>query len=216
MKSYSDEGLVVTTMNDTIINTSFTIRLARTNFYFIGWHQTIESFSSTNNIQTQAVWSSGAGNFLEVGCGPQDEESREVALAEASDLSSGAAGTIPRTFFDIQWGDQGNQLGDFGFCENRQTDEKVGDVDCYVFNRELQGRKTILWIGKQDFLIHQVRTVTSAEAMRTAMVKALKGNYDVNPFMQKFPHDFTSTETHMSIVVDKQLLRSDFVPLNRE
>jgi outer membrane lipoprotein-sorting protein len=209
LTSYSDEGQIVATMNDTTITTTFAIRLARTNFYIIEWQQNTESSYSTNNTLTQAVWSSGAGNFLEMGKGPQNEESQDIALAKATELSGGAAGAIPRTFFNMQWGDQ---LDGSGFYENRQTDEKVGGISCYVFTRELPGRTRTLWIGKQDFLIHQIRTVTTAEAMQAMLARVAKGDHEINSDI----HSFTSTETHTNIVVNKWFLRSDFIPSNGE
>ncbi len=205
LTSYSDEGKIVTTMNGTITTTFFTIRLARTNYYHIKWEQNNESSDSTINTGAQAVWSAGAGNFLEKGLGAQGQESRDIALAKATEISGGAAGTIPRTFFNMQWGDQ---LGGSGFGERRQTDEQVGGVDCYVLIKESQGRTKTLWIGKQDFLIHQIKTVTSAEAMQAA------AKWD--PEIISDLHGFTSTETHTNIVVNKQFLRSDFVPSNGE
>jgi len=209
LASYSDEGQIVATMNNTAITTTFTIRLARTNFYRIEWQQNTESSYATNNTQVQAVWSSGAGNHLEKGFGLQNEESREIALAKATESSGGAAGTIPRTFFNMQWGDQ---LNGSGFNQNRQTDEKVGGVDCYVFSRESQGRTKTLWIGKQDFLIHQVRTFTTAEAMQAMMVKVTNGNFEITSDI----HSFTSTETHANIVSNPRFSRSDFIPSNGE
>lgn len=209
LTSYSDEGRIVATMSDTTITTSFKIRLARPNFYRVEWAQTIESFYPTHNTQAQAVWSSGAGNFLEMGDGPQNEETRFIALAKATEISGGAAGTIPRTFFNMQWGDP---LGGSGFSENRQTDEKVGPVDCYVFTRKLQDQMRTLWIGKRDFLIHQVRTVTTAEAMQTLLNRAVTGHHETIPDI----HGFTTTETHTHIVVNEQFLRSDFAPENGE
>jgi hypothetical protein len=209
LTSYSDEGRVVATMSDTTITTSFTIRLARPNYYRVEWEQTIESFYPTHNTRAQAVWSLGVGSFLEMGDGPQNEETRDIALAKAAEISGGAAGTIPRTFFNMQWGDR---LGGSVFSENRQTDEKVGPVDCYVFTRKLNDQTRTLWIGKRDFLIHQVRTVTTAEAMQVLLNRAVKGHNEIIPNI----HGFTTTETHTHIVVNEQFLRSDFVPENGE
>ena len=209
LTSYSDEGKIVATMDDDSTITTFTIRLARANFYIIGWQQTIESLYSTNNIQAQAVWSSGAGNFLEMGHGPQNEESRGIALAKATEISGGAAGTIPRTFFNMRWGDQ---LGGSGFNQTRQPDGKVGDVDCYVFSRESQGRTKTLWIGRRDFLIHQIQTVISAEAMQIMLAKVMNGDHEPSSAI----HCFTVTETHTNIVLNKQFFRSDFIPANGE
>jgi outer membrane lipoprotein-sorting protein len=209
LASYSDEGQIVATMNNTAITTTFTIRLARTNFYRIEWQQSIESAYATNNTQVQAVWSLGMGSHLETGYGLHNEESREIALAKAGEISGGAAGTIPRTFFSTQWGDQ---LDGSGLNQNRQSDEKVGDIDCYVISRELQGRTKTIWIGKHDFLIHQVRTFTTAEAMQAMMLKVTNGNYEMNSDI----HSFTSTETHANIVLNPQFSRSDFIPSSGE
>src|SRR6266850_6995556 len=169
--SYSDEGQIVATMDGTTNTTAFTIRLARTNFYRVEWEQNSKTSYSTGSAAVQAAWSSGAYHFLEMGYGPQVKVSRDIALAEAADLSGGAAATIPRIFFNMQWGDPGDQLGDSPWSANRQTDENVGGVDCYVLTGELQGQTKTLWIGKQDFLIRQLRTVTSAEAMRAMAAK---------------------------------------------
>lgn len=95
----------------------------------------------------------------------------------------------------------------------RQADEKVGDVDCCVFTSEAKGRVKTIWIGKQDFLIHQVRTLTSAEAMKAALRQAAK----VTPVMdarlaemEKTVSDSTSTETHEHIVVNQKFSPADF------
>ena len=209
LTSYSDEGQIVATMNATTITTRFTIRLARPYYYRIEWEQTIEPSDSTTKTQVQAVWSLGVGNFLEMGDGPHYEETRGIALARANEISGGAAGTIPRTFFNMQWGDP---LAGSVFSENRLTDEKVGPVDCYVFTRKMHDQTKTLWIGKRDFLIHQVRTVTTAEAMQALLNRAAQGNHEII----SDPHGFTTTETHTHIVLNRQFLRSDFVPENGE
>ncbi|HXI73543.1 MAG TPA: hypothetical protein VNN22_24630 [Verrucomicrobiae bacterium] len=205
MASYSDEGEIVATMDGTTNTTAFTIRLARTNFYRVEWEQDSKTSYATDSARAQAAWSSGAYHFLDMGDGPQNKVSREVALAEAADLSGGAAATIPRMFFNMQWGDPGGQPGDSPWSANRQIDEKVGGVDCYVLTGELPGQAKTLWIGKQDFLIRRLRTVTSADAMR-----AMAAKWD--PEIISDLHSFTSTETHARIAVNKRFLRSDFVP----
>jgi hypothetical protein len=208
LTSYSDEGQIVAIMDGTTNMTVFTIRLARTNYYRIEWEQNSKTSYSTDYAGAQAVWSSGANHLLEMGYGSQDEGSRDIALAQAAGPSEDAAVTIPWIFFNIQWGDQRDQFGDLEFSENRQTDEKVGNIDCYVFTQESQGQAKTLWIGKQDFLIHQLRTVTSTEAM-SAVAKW-------DPEIMSASHGFTSIETHTNIVMNKQFLRSDFVPSNGE
>src|SRR5476651_2259292 len=155
LTSYSDEGKTVATLNGTTITTTFKIRLARPNLYQIEWEQeqTSESSFSTTKTKTQAVWSAGDGDFLEMlGRGAQKLKDKETALSGATGISGNAAASIPGTFFKMNWG---NQLGRPVAGEKPQADEKMGAVDCYVFTDELKkGITRTLWIGKQDFLIH--------------------------------------------------------------
>ena len=209
LTSYSDEGKSVATLNGTTITHTFAIRLARPNLYRIAWEQSSESAVYKSTTITQAVWSAGAGDFmLNMGGSATKYTSKEMALAGATGISGGAAATIPGTFFKMNWG---NQLGGSTLTEKRQADEQVGDVDCYVFTSELKGRTKTLWIGKQDFLIHQVRTVTSAEAMKAAMAEAAKRNPEIAARMPKIEYSGnTSTETHEHIVVNPKFSPADF------
>ncbi|MBW8864111.1 MAG: hypothetical protein JF609_04155 [Verrucomicrobia bacterium] len=206
LASYSDEGRIVATLNGNTSTTTFTTRLARSNFYRIEWQPAAGSSRPAGNTGAEAVWSSGAGNFLEIGRGAQNQISRELALTEAAAASGGATATVPRIFFDMPWGNQGDQLADLVSDEHRQADGQVGGVDCYVFTRELSGRQTTLWIGRQDFLIHQIRTVFSAEAMRAMVTDS--------ELLELKPGSLalTVTETHASIAVNKLFSRWDFVP----
>ena len=186
MSSYSDEGKVVTTLNGDTITTIFSIRLARVNFYRIEWIRNSMPPSCIMNTRPQAVWSSGAGDYLETGLGAQNKIKPEFALAEASGCSGGAAGTVPRVFFNLRWDDA---LDSCVFGGKRQADEKVEDVDCYILIKEAYGQTMTLWIGKQDFLIHQVRTLRCIEGMQSI-----------------------SIETHTNMAVNKKFVRSDFIP----
>jgi hypothetical protein len=61
---------------------------------------------------------------------------------------------------------------------------------------------------KKDFLIHQVRTVTSPEALKNALDQAAKVT-GVRP--QNAPQGgLTSTETHRNIVLNEQFTPADF------
>jgi RNA polymerase sigma factor (sigma-70 family) len=201
LSSYSDEGKTVATLNDMTLITTFTIKLARPNFYRIEWQQPVHSFYTNQGV----VWSAGKGDFMVMGDrGAQNQGNRESALSSATGISGSAAATIPGTFFKMKWG---NQLGAAASSETRRADEKVGEVVCYVLTSESKGRTRTLWIGKKDFLIHQVRTVTSAEAMKAALDQAAKVT-GVHP--QITPQGITSTETHMNIVVNKTYLPADF------
>src|SRR6266705_2801855 len=92
----------------------------------------------------------------------------------------------------------------FGIWRKPANRREGGQYRLLRFTRNLQGQTKTLWIGKQDFLIHQLRTVTSAEALSAA------AKWD--PEIMSALHGFTSIETHTNIVVNKQFLRSDFVP----
>jgi hypothetical protein len=203
--TYSDEGKIATTVDGTILTTTFMTRLARPNFYLVEWQQNGDSVYSSQNAIAQAVWCSGTGDFLETGNGAQDEGSPDVALDLAASYSDEASTTIPMTFFKIP---SGNGLDDSVSGERRQPDEKVGPFDCYVFSSESQGRTRTLWIGKEDFLIHQVQTVISSEAMQAAVAQVMEETPETTAFL----HGFTSTETHTNIVINKPLARSDFIP----
>ncbi len=207
LSSYSDTGKTVATVNGTTITTSFTIKLARPNLYRIEWKQPV--FPGYAN--TGIVWSAGQGDFMVMGNGAaQNERSRESALSSATGVSGSASATVPGTFFKMNWG---NQLSLSVADEKQQPDEMVGFVNCYVFTNYLKGTTRTLWIGKKDFLIHRVQTVTSAEAVNAAIAQAAKST----KIGQSSPHPnitggITSTETHENIVINRKLSPSDFRP----
>lgn len=202
LSSYSDEGRIVAGIGGGSITTTFSIRLARPNFYQIEWVQNSDSPFSSQQTSIQAAWSSGAGDFLDTGWATQKQYNREIALLNAASFSGGAAATIPMTFFHIESGDA---VRDSGFSANRQADQIAAGEDCYVITWKSQGRTKTLWIGKRDFLIRQVRTIVSAEAMRAAIVKW-------DPEIMSALRGFTSIETHTNIVVNKQFSQADFAP----
>lgn len=203
--SYSDQGQIVTTVNNTTTTASFAIQLARPIYYLVEWQWNSGSAFATQNTSAQAVWSSGTGDFLETGYGPKNEGSLNIALDDASAFSGGASATVPMIFFNTE---SGNEFGRSVLEEHRQPDETVGKVDCYVFTRESQGQTKTLWIGKQDFLIHQVQTLISAKAMQAAMAKVA----GAMPQETTFVYDFISTEIHTNIILNKEFSRSDFIP----
>ncbi len=187
MTTYSDEGCVVITLGENSV-VNFSTRLARTNFYLIEWKRTDASNYSTTSGRSQAVWSSGAGDYLQAEAGVQPQGNREIALIRASAYSGGVTVTVPRLFFNQPW--KAEPIDDLVFSLTRQADAKVGVINCYVFTKGAMGATNIYWIGKQDFLIHQARMVANLESMPA----------------------FTSTETHTNIVLNREFSRADFVP----
>ncbi len=204
LTSYSDDGKTVSSIGSTTVAPhTFTIKLARPSLYRIEWQQQVTS----SYVNKGVVWSAGDGDFMVMGDGTvQNQGSRESALAGATGISGSAAATVPGTFFRMNWG---NQLGASASSEKRQANEKVGDVDCYVLTSELKGRTKTLWIGKKDFLIHQVRNVTSAEALQKALAEAAKRN-PAMPTRPQTSGNVVSTETHMNIVVNETFSPADF------
>ena len=207
LTSYSDDGKSVATLNGQTFTHMFSIKLARPNLYRIEWRQNLGFYA-----QTGIVWSAGSGDFTVMNGinGTRKNASMEDGLSSAAGVSGGAAATIPGTFFKMQWG---NQLGGKVSDQKRQADEKVGDVDCYVFTSDLKGRTRTIWIGKRDFLIHQVRTFTGAAAMKAALDQAAKLHPEIATRMPKVEYsDSTATETHEHIVVNQKLAPAEFAP----
>ena len=173
LSSYSDTGKVLAEVSGTITKTTFNIKLQRPDQYRIDWSLTTTGFSSRG-----VVWSDGRSNLLVMSAGtsletgtPQSFSTMENAIAAASGISGTAAANIPGTFFDLNWGGQFKTLATPGFIVQRQADESVGDIDCYVILRGMApailpndggftGTTTQLWIGKRDHLIHKLQMIT--------------------------------------------------------
>jgi RNA polymerase sigma factor (sigma-70 family) len=206
LTSYSDEGKTVATLNGTTLTTAFSVKLARPGFYLIEWEQPVNASYSNKG----AVWSAGEGDFLRMGSDVKKQGSRDLALDGATGISGGAAATIPGTFFGMNWG---NALSSLASSAKRQASEKAGGVDCYVFTSDLKSQTRTLWIGKQDFLIHQVRTFTSAAAMKALMADAAKRHPKITVHVPTVDSQgSTSTETHENIVVNQKFSDKDFAP----
>jgi hypothetical protein len=184
--------------------TSFITRLARPNMFIFAWQRSGTTSYATDLAAQAAVYSLGMGDFLEAGNGPEDEQSPDIALDLASSYTSGASVTVPMIFFNLPIR---NEL-DEAFGEIRLPDEKVETIDCYVLTKTSQGRTKTLWIGRKDFLIHQVQTVVSAQAMQAAMARTTNESPEVSTLLQQS----VSTQTIAKIVLGQNVSRSDFLP----
>lgn len=209
LTSYSDEGKSVAMLGARIASSyTFTVKLARTNLYQVGWWQEGEMF-----IPKGMVWSAGNGDFLWMGKNfkPQKYTEKELALAGATGISGGAAASVPGTFFKMNWG---NQLTAVTSQAVRKADEKIGDVDCYVLSHDLGGRTNILWIGKQDLLIHQVENDTSAAKMKAMLEAQAQKNPQIRAMLDttgaQLLQESKSIETHQNIVINPTLTSTDF------
>ena len=181
------------------------------------------------------VWSDDTGDFLRaLGVTSEKQESRSMALAGATGISDGVAGNIPDTFFADACG-----VDVFRGEHQRQKDQTVGGVDCYVALGVLQDNgetdSTTLWIGKKDYLIHRLDELMVAWSKEqpiedSSMITELKKrNETVTPesianLKNKFivaqrasmdslksgPTEFT--ESHVNIMTDKTFAPADFKP----
>ena len=204
LTNYSDEGKAVSVLGETsVAPCNYTIKMARPHLYRIAWDQDSGFFD-----QKGAVWSVGAGDFLKMGTSVQKEPNMSLALSSAAGISGGAAASIPGAFFNVVWG---NPLGVPPLTEKRLPDAKVDSVDCFVLARDLQGTTTTLWIGKADFLIHQVQRVTSAQAVKARLAEAAKQDPKLAASLPATAAQaITSTEIHTHIVVNQKLSPADF------
>jgi RNA polymerase sigma factor (sigma-70 family) len=207
LTSYSDEGKTIATIGNTVVPPhAFTIKLARPNLYRVEWMQDYGSF-----VQTGMVWSAGGGNFLKIVAESRPEKYPNMAgaLGGATGISGGAASSIPGTFFKLN---QGNQLGVSLRSASRKPDEKIGDIDCYVLTQTSGGRATTLWIGKRDFLIHQVEKDTSAEILKAVVEAAAKKYPQMRSAVGAASGDVKSVETHDNISLNQNFSASNFAP----
>ena len=182
LSSYSDTGKIISETVDYTLTNSFSIRLARPNLYRIEWNE-----NSENGI----CWSSGDTNYIHMRLNgiwtPVREESNpRNAIAQSSVLAVPAA-FLGKIYSEINWGDN---LAFFASSPEvvRLADEKIKNDECYVFN--IKGQPTIyLWIGKTDFLIHQIKTFGKNAAGK----------------------EFTFIETHENIATNQPFTEDDFL-----
>jgi outer membrane lipoprotein-sorting protein len=170
LSSYSDDGAVTSEMGAQTNTTTFTTRLQRPGLYRVEWTQGARSKG--------AVWSDGNGDYLQTTTAGQDSsgksnkmENMKKALTQAAGISWSAASTTPGAFFDQDFGDVFvAPVASGRHPLTLESDARLGKVECYVVSSVLDFSKipdnkgkpgtasTMLWIGKEDFLIHQCRT----------------------------------------------------------
>ena len=142
LTSYSDEGKTVSSIGTTTVAPhKFTIKLARPNLYRVEWDQNMGFYD-----QKGAAWCAGNGDFTKIVNKTRPAGDAVSALGTAAGVSGGSSASIPATFFKL------NSFNTFAFhaVSGRKTDEKNGDVDCFVVLTDLKmGRTRTIWIGKQ-------------------------------------------------------------------
>lgn len=134
----------------------FSIKLGRPNFYLVEWEGQLGPAKSKG-----AVWSSGNEDYLLMEMGKLKYvkmQNRDMALASATGVSGGAANTMPHIFF------KGNaNILDLLKSPVRHEDKMINNEDCYVCSGVIMGRKIILWIDKDDFLIRQTQQLIGGD-----------------------------------------------------
>lgn len=205
LASYKDEGNIFTTIGSTTVATSFTTRLARPEFYRIEWDQRSRLPYGTEDSGTQGAWAHGSGDYVQTGTGLKRQYSRDVAFSDVASTTSGGVATVPRIFF----GGQGIGAPDAMISLTRLADDKIGNIECYLVSGDTEsGETNTFWVGKRDFLIHQIRTDVGPDTMQSAWTGVTKGR--IKPPYKIY--GFSSIQTYTNVVVNKQLSREDFVP----
>jgi hypothetical protein len=191
LSSYSSTGKAVAEMGDQTSTRTFSIKLQRPNLYRIDWTQTIGP-----SVSKGSVWSAGDGDYMMTAVGQEErgtpQRMRDMQQALTSAIAvSGQPATIPAAFFKQNFGDALGVAASGRFQVKKESDEKIGDVDCFVVSSVLdpatmpnQGAipgnmgtlgtiTTTLWIGKSDHLIHQIihQTRTTMEGASIAAPK---------------------------------------------
>jgi len=178
LSSYRDHGTVVSQIGGQELRMDFHTRLQRPGSYRIDWqHETGPMGMATGS--DGVIWSDAAGDHLRTdgsALTAQKAEtkrlkSRKQAAGAAMAHSLGAAETVPGAFFGEDLGDMFVTPALAGrYPLHAEADAVAGGVDCLVLTTDAMdlsqvpgvgkpGTATItLWIGKQDFLLHQSRT----------------------------------------------------------
>ncbi len=206
MASYSDQGEIITTAAGTVLATRFTTRLARPGLYRIQWDQISRTPYTTDDTGPMGAWSSGAGDYLLIGlAGVRRQYNLDSALLNVTGSSGGTVANVPSIFFDAKGSGSPNKIIGLEFL----PDEKIGKMMCYVITGQSpSGQIETFWIGKQDFLIHQIRTEVSPDVLESALAGSTGRNWQPGPEF----HGFSTIETYTNVALDKPFSRKDFVP----
>jgi hypothetical protein len=201
------------------MESEFSARLGRPDFYRVEW----ENKAGPAGMKG-AVWCSGEGDFLSIAATKYTKmESRALALASATGISGGAAGTVPAIFFK----DPSSPLNLFKQAA-RGEDETVDGEDCYVLQGDARGAKVILWVTKDKFLIKQKQTVLGGKStMPDVSDAAMEEGFDklgkltpeqkaqakaavknMKPMLSQMKGSVT--ETYRNLEINKPVKKADF------
>ena len=255
LSSYSDNGTVeVEGVGSNSYNMTFNIHLARPNLYRIHWARAEAKVGLEPMAGT--AWSDGTGDYVDAGfSGKLKKDDVQSALGLGTSVSGNSAINIPGTFFQQPWGDVLNLTATGKVETKKEKDERIGGVDCYVISRMADAAQLhaegmlpnmgnmgmaastdVLWIGKQDHLIHQIRSsldltsITTQPQLSDAEAKGMleQAKIPITPeaiarIKKGYENTAKSatrimiksgkivfTETHENIVVDRNFSPADF------
>jgi RNA polymerase sigma factor (sigma-70 family) len=232
LSSYSDTGKSVDESGNQTETITFNIRLLRPALYRVEWSKSEVSgqFNQntifTRNSSKGVIWSAGKENFLAIDTNAPKNTFQDLrmTLNYTRGLSGEASTTIPGVFFKLTWpaGYGGNVLDQTNAMIERQKDETVNGVDCYVISCRHAGTTT-LWIGKRDLLLHQTRTIVQEHnvPLNDSEVEAVLKSQNITATPEAIASvkkamnplqvlKVISTQTHENIVVNQKLSPADF------
>jgi hypothetical protein len=116
--------------------------------------------------------------------------------------SAMASSTIPEIFFKQDGGDGPGIPALDRLPLEKERDQRVGDVDCYVVTSVTDpakspgqgawpegggklGTSTTLWIGKRDHLIHQARTSMAGASFTETHENIVVNPDDLSPYFER-------------------------------
>jgi hypothetical protein len=205
LSTYSDQGRIITIMDSSVTGTDFATRLGRQGFYRIEWDHFSEPPDPGLNTNLEGAWFCGTGDYAQRAWGMRRQYDRDIAFANLATSPAGSVTAVPRIFFGMQ----GSGAADTMIGLERLADDKIGNLECYqLTGQSASGEIKTLWIGKQDFFIHQIRTEASTNVLQAAWAGTTVGK--LNPSANY--HGYISIETYTNIVADRPYLPSDFAP----
>ena len=167
----------------------------------------IESIAEARPSVSAAIWSAGDGDFWSMSAGQwrQNRPDATNFMPEFHVLFPSAP--IPCAFFNKRDWDSLPALAQAKDLV-RLADESIGTNDCYTISATTKAPvyNITLWIGKNDFLINQLRFVWvtgNASARRAGTETDAAGN----------PRRITNTviKTHENIVVNRTIAATEFM-----
>jgi RNA polymerase sigma factor (sigma-70 family) len=163
LTSYSSTGKTIENVDGRLLTASFSMQLGRPNRYRVEYEQHALTFTNKG-----AAWSDGTGDYFANDVVHQTTalpiRGPAHSLTMIADISGEATAVVPAMFYGVQIPENSEKNPWMRLVESvrgkmthlvEKADEKVGETDCRVLTAETKDGTTRLWIGKDDFLVHQ-------------------------------------------------------------